>query len=164
MIFIPIVTHNKQVAFLWRGIEHYSLQTIVLCCKYSCQNTDSMVTCVAGLQTLSIILISFILKTTLFLAVKHTHYITMTLVERHCVVNHRLIGYSAVYIGNIKEKTSKPALLTLCEYTPSVTGGYPSQSASNAESVTMSWHRYEPTMSNHSLMKSVTESYGWKPN
>ena len=42
-------------------------------------------------------------------------------------------------------KCPSAALLTLCEGNPPVTGGFPSQRASNAESVSMSWspHGYE---------------------
>ena len=43
----------------------------------------------------------------------------------------------------ISKKTSKPALLVRCEWNPPVTGGFPSQRVSNAESVSMLWRHYE---------------------
>ena len=45
------------------------------------------------------------------------------------------------------KKTPKPTVLALCEGIPLVTGGFPSQRASNAESVCMSWRHYEAMMS-----------------
>ena len=41
------------------------------------------------------------------------------------------------------KKTSKPALLALCEGNPPVTGGFPPQKASNTESVSMVWRHHE---------------------
>ena len=40
-------------------------------------------------------------------------------------------------------KTSKPALLALCEEYSPVTGGYPAQRASNAENVSIWWRHHE---------------------
>ena len=41
------------------------------------------------------------------------------------------------------KKTWKPVLLVLCEGKPLVTGGFPSQRASNAESISISSHHHE---------------------
>ena len=42
----------------------------------------------------------------------------------------------------ISKKTPNPALLALCEGNPSVTGGFPSQTASNAGNVSMEWRHH----------------------
>ena len=42
------------------------------------------------------------------------------------------------------KKSSKPALMTLCEGNPMVTGGFSSQMVSGAERVTMSWQHHFP--------------------
>ena len=49
--------------------------------------------------------------------------------------------FNSMFRGTLK-KTSKPALLTLCEGNPSVTGGFPSQRANYAESISISWYHH----------------------
>ena len=56
-------------------------------------------------------------------------------------INGNSIDCSKVSQVNIK-KTSKPVLLVLCEGNPPVTGGFPSQRASDAESVSMAWRQH----------------------
>ena len=85
--------------FLWPGIEHYSLQAILLSCKCYRQNIDSIlfdeleagIMCCRFANAFKCSLISFISKDALFLAVKHTYYITVTFVEHHGVAIHRQI-------------------------------------------------------------------------
>ena len=50
---------------------------------------------------------------------------------------------STVCLGKHHPKTSKPPLLTLCEGNPPVTGGFPSQRASNTDTISMSCHHYD---------------------
>ena len=60
--------------------------------------------------------------------------------------------FNSMFRGTLK-KTSKPALLTLCEGNPSVTGGFPSQRANYAESISISWyHHGEYTANNYSTV------------
>ena len=54
----------------------------------------------------------------------------------------KLFIQSFVYANNIR-KTSKPALLVLCEEIPLVTGGFPSPTASNVKSASMWWRHHD---------------------
>ena len=72
------------------------------------------------------------------------HYCTVPLQWRHnesyCVSNHRrLDGMLNRLFRRRSKKTSKPALLTVCEGNPPVTTGFPSQTASNAGNVSIWW-------------------------
>ena len=52
----------------------------------------------------------------------------------HCSPNHLLRHKS--------KKTSRLCVTGLCEGTPPVTGGFPSQRASNVENVSIQWHHH----------------------
>ena len=63
--------------------------------------------------------------------------------EHHAVSNYRQIDwlFNRLFISTLK-KASNPALLALCVGNPPVTGGFLSQRASNAETVSIWWrHR-----------------------
>ena len=64
--------------------------------------------------------------------------------EHHGVSNHWPLDcfFNSLFRVTSK-KTSKPLLLVLCEGNPPVTGGFPSQRASNMESVSMLWHHHD---------------------
>ena len=64
--------------------------------------------------------------------------------EHPGVLNHRRL--SCLFSRSFRpatKKTSKPALLTLCEANLPVTGGFPSQRASNAETVFIWWRHHD---------------------
>ena len=71
------------------------------------------------------------------------NHITMTSYECNCVSNHQqLNGLFSSLFRLTSNKTSKPALLALCEGNPPVTGGFPSQRASGIDSISMtSWRQ-----------------------
>ena len=52
------------------------------------------------------------------------------------------IVYSTVYSGTDQKKTSKPRVTGLCEGNSPVTGEFPSQRASNAETVPIWWRHH----------------------
>ena len=58
------------------------------------------------------------------------------------VSNHQQLDCSLVCLG-LQRKHAKPVLLALCERNPLVTGGFPSQKATNAESLFLSWHHHD---------------------
>ena len=51
--------------------------------------------------------------------------------------------------GKQQRNHQSSALLDLCEGNPPVTGGFPSQRASNAESISMSWHNHSTPLSHY---------------
>ena len=53
-------------------------------------------------------------------------------------INHNTTIYSTTCLGKQQRKHQSSKLLSLCEGNPPMTGGFPSQSASNAESVSLS--------------------------
>ena len=67
-------------------------------------------------------------------------------VAKHDVWNHRLLHcFSTVCFDVHQRKHQSFVLLVLCEGNPPVTGGFPSQKASNAESISMRWcHHVAP--------------------
>ena len=63
--------------------------------------------------------------------------------DHHGVSNHL---HSTVCLNvylNYHQRQTKPVLLALCEWNPPVTGGFPSQMASNAENVPMEWRHHD---------------------
>ena len=69
--------------------------------------------------------------------------ITVTSHECHGVATHRQIEWISNSLFRPTSKTTpKPALLTLCHGNPPMTGGFPSQRASNTVSLPMSLRHY----------------------
>ena len=69
--------------------------------------------------------------------------ITVTSHNLHGVSNHR--PFVCLFSGLLRltrKKNFKDALLALCEGNPPVTGGFPSERASNAESIFISWRHH----------------------
>ena len=63
--------------------------------------------------------------------------------EREGVPNHCVwIVCSTVCSGAYQRKYQSSASLSLCEWNPAVTGGFPTQRASNAENVFIRWRRH----------------------
>ena len=67
---------------------------------------------------------------------RHHNYVVH---ERHGVSNHQQINLFMLTI----RKHQTPEILVPCEGNQPVTGEFPSQRTSNAESVSMAWRRYE---------------------
>ena len=69
--------------------------------------------------------------------------------ERHCVSNHRRLGCLLNRLfRRTSKKTSKLCVAGLCEGNPPVTGGFPSQRASNAENVSIWWCHHKKNVAN----------------
>ena len=76
-------------------------------------------------------------------AVKHmfSNYITVTSHDRHGTSNHRQLHCCSTVCSRAHQrKHQSSALLALCEGNPPVTGGFPTQWASNGESVSSCRH------------------------
>ena len=64
--------------------------------------------------------------------------------ERDCVSSNRGFGCSLNRLSRRRsKKTSKLRVTSLCEGNPSVTGGFPTQKARNAEIVSIWWRHHE---------------------
>ena len=64
--------------------------------------------------------------------------------ERNNVSNCRgLDCYLNRFFRRRSKKTSKPRVTSLCGVNPSLTGGFPSKRASNAENVSIWWHHHD---------------------
>ena len=73
---------------------------------------------------------------------------TLTSNEHQGVSDHR--SFERLFnnlFGLTSKKYQRSALLPLCEGKPPMTGEFPSQRASNAESVSISWHHHGPRFS-----------------
>ena len=69
---------------------------------------------------------------------KHWHHN-----EHLSISNHRLLDFLFNRLFRLTStKTSKPALLALCEGNPPVTGQFPSQRASSAKTLSIWWRRH----------------------
>ena len=78
-------------------------------------------------------------------------YITMTSHERHGVSNHRNLDCLLNRFCIITRRHQKFVLLALWEMNPPLTSGFRSQSASNVQSVSMSWrHAIKSSPCGHS--------------
>ena len=82
--------------------------------------------------------------------------------ERDLVSNHRRLDcLLSRLIRHKSKKTSKLHVTSLCEGNPPVTGGFPSQRASNAETVSSSWSRKE-RWTDGNLMQNEHRIHGMK--
>ena len=73
--------------------------------------------------------------------------ITVTLHEHHGISDHQQLD--CLFNSEImltSKGTSSSVLLPLCEGNPLVTSGFPSQRATNAENVSISWHHHDETL------------------
>ena len=80
---------------------------------------------------------------------------------RHCVPNHG--QFDCLFNSLLRQtlnKSSKLMLLDLFGGKPTVTGGFPSQRASNAEIVSMSWRRF--TSSAFCTMSTSLNHKSWR--
>ena len=73
-----------------------------------------------------------------------THYALQSVNKRDGVSNHRRLDCLLnCFMGRRSKKTSKLRVTGLCGGNPPVTGGFPSQRASNAENVSIWWRHHE---------------------
>ena len=70
-------------------------------------------------------------------------YITVRSHEHHGISNcQQLNSLFNSLLRWLERKYQSSTLLSLCELKPSITNGFPSQKASYADSISVSWHRY----------------------
>ena len=75
----------------------------------------------------------------------YQHWPTVTSYERHIIWHHRqfdCLFNNLLKLTKEEKKTSKPCSPGICSGNPPVIGGFPSQRASDAESVSMSWRHH----------------------
>ena len=99
---------------------------------------------------------------------KHSHYNALQWRhnDRDGVLNHRRPDcLLKTLFRRRSKKTSKLRVTGLCEVNPPVTGGFPSQRASNAENVSIWWHHHGVWYVNriaYILLTTISNAFSWK--
>ena len=106
---------QQENLILWTSEQMYTFERLILSMILSFQRFDS------SFPGLGYITITFIMST----------------------MASQITGVSIVYSVVCPKKTSKLHVTGLCEGNPPVTGGFPSQSSSNAENVSIWWHHHD---------------------
>ena len=90
--------------------------------------------------------------------------ITLQWCHNECdgISNHRRLDYLFIHLFRRRsKKTSKPCVTGLCEGNPPVTGGFPSQKASNSENISIWWRHYEVIVRRAGLLWSQ-QDFEWR--
>ena len=128
----PIITQLSTASFLWSGKIMHEISTLS---NIKLEKTSE----VQGLSN---------------------HHSDVKMSAMASQITAVSIAYPTVCSGADQSKHKSPRITGLCEGNPPVTGGFPSQRASDAENVSFRWRHHPSDSLRGKLASSQTQLYG----